>query len=668
MSKKTKRRDCAFLGKTITSADCGANRHSTYDCPVSCPHSPYHPDNYEQALAIEERVDSITLKTVTGDPHILHSAKQALNATSTGFEDASNQMTSLFFYETGEDGLSFGERWEQSGYSGLKNDEVVLIRAKRKVVPALLEVQTVIDDQSMTCINLLDEAPQPFTVLDRSFAAVACRFQRMFGFIYTTPGYARAHGSITELKPHPIGPVESLKALVTHLGGECSNDWMGRNFSKISRSILALNRERQRLTLQQSDYQSSKIDYELAEFVDKFSRRLEKAGCIEDRLEDAEVSEGFQKAYLWPDTISKDVLTQSLDGTPYLGAILLKPGGARIQATRSDFQAALRTAFEKAAGKKARFVRELVQDHAAHTAAQMPSTDSDLVPPSLLEDVGGIITASSQLPIPDEETDIPSSMQEMLDRYYRKLLDEPMPALEDLTPQQAASDFLVRPKLIEWVKGLALTTDRQNLDTGATIDINWIIKELNLSEIDFPAPPRRETQYGATNQLQDGDFAEKKLDALHELISSRLDEFLTAGVAMDEMESHGCNLIDDMFECTEDYIDEEFYDILIPILIMAWLGAIPKGLKLLWPEDLCDNALANIFSKIHDKSNDFSDEKFEGLCDFPDLSILLLGRLQEVIDTLPRKEQPSPNAQGGMVFVLIAALNALHESLSISRR
>ncbi|MBA3651276.1 MAG: hypothetical protein H0W66_07315, partial [Chthoniobacterales bacterium] len=51
MSKQ--KRWCPAIAQQISSAECGQNRTSRYDCPAECPFNPWSPANYERALEID---------------------------------------------------------------------------------------------------------------------------------------------------------------------------------------------------------------------------------------------------------------------------------------------------------------------------------------------------------------------------------------------------------------------------------------------------------------------------------------------------------------------------------------------------------------------------------------------------------------------------------------
>lgn len=91
--------------------------------------------------------------------------------------------------------------------------------------------------------------------------------------------------------------------------------------------------------------------------------------------------------------------------------------------------------------------------------------------------------ASPALQIPPEEE--ARIIGQMLERHYRQVLDEPVPALGDMTPRQAVRTVSGRKKVAAWLKGIENTTARASGGHGAMAAYNfgWMWSELGLSEL-----------------------------------------------------------------------------------------------------------------------------------------------------------------------------------------
>ena len=101
------------------------------------------------------------------------------------------------------------------------------------------------------------------------------------------------------------------------------------------------------------------------------------------------------------------------------------------------------------------------------------------------EDVGQALKRAPVQP-KDKAPEIPPEVQaELLGRFYEehyhKWLDEPVPALGDRTPRQAAKLKTVRPKLITLMKDFESHAERQRRAGEPAYDFGWMWKELGLA-------------------------------------------------------------------------------------------------------------------------------------------------------------------------------------------
>jgi hypothetical protein len=89
--------------------------------------------------------------------------------------------------------------------------------------------------------------------------------------------------------------------------------------------------------------------------------------------------------------------------------------------------------------------------------------------------------APTSKPAPQEN---PRVVHDYLDRYYRKVLDEPVPMLGDVSPRDAArsKSKRQREKLVDWLKFLENSSARQARDSPmAAYDMSWMWEELGVS-------------------------------------------------------------------------------------------------------------------------------------------------------------------------------------------
>jgi hypothetical protein len=90
---------------------------------------------------------------------------------------------------------------------------------------------------------------------------------------------------------------------------------------------------------------------------------------------------------------------------------------------------------------------------------------------------------TANLDLSDEERR--TIIHDGLHRYYRDLLDQPIPALGNKSPRAAVKTARGRAKVVDWLKTLENHT--ANLaghnDEMATYDFNWLWMELGVNEL-----------------------------------------------------------------------------------------------------------------------------------------------------------------------------------------
>ena len=88
----------------------------------------------------------------------------------------------------------------------------------------------------------------------------------------------------------------------------------------------------------------------------------------------------------------------------------------------------------------------------------------------------------------------PPELQEALTldayaRHYRRWLDEPIPALSEHTPREAARDSNLRPQLVDLIRGLEGRYQLSLKERTPAYDPSWMWAELGLVENSIPAHP-----------------------------------------------------------------------------------------------------------------------------------------------------------------------------------
>lgn len=517
---KKNKRDCPVVGHVISPAECGDGRGSRYACPESCPHNPWAAANYERALQIEDGLTAKMIRRLNQPP-----------PSVTGDDVAAMwQMTQFymerFHLDRDSQGRDFFAQWEAGGWSGLNNDEQVFARGKAASRLALLEIQRVLDGHCVV-VDLLAPGTVPFPLRDRSLAANATRFAQVLSWIFPMPHYHRVNGNGVGL-PDVTGcdGLDVVRETVRHLGGpielEPMRDWLARNLPRVAEAFHASRTALREQMFQTLDAQFTTASYRLTGPAGQLLRLLDKLPTVaEDGLNDKERAEGFSQAYDWfadpapaaPDQPQLSLPDQTIHGfgRPLLGRVLVGSRGVRLTAGSAARYQSLRAQFEKLAGRLAEFEAERVDDVAAQFRQRHAEPyDAALVPPRFLKHPPQMIMQTSR--IEPEEMPAGLSREEMAARTMRQYLqaypDQPVPALDNRTPRQAAADPTLRPRLITLLKHFVRSHDERNLQTGRTDDINWLLRELGVTELLFAPPPPRPIPAPAAEESDDDPFGD----------------------------------------------------------------------------------------------------------------------------------------------------------------
>ena len=71
-----------------------------------------------------------------------------------------------------------------------------------------------------------------------------------------------------------------------------------------------------------------------------------------------------------------------------------------------------------------------------------------------------------------------------LDQHYRRQLDQPIPALGNISPRRAARSAKGREKLVAWLKLLENhAAKHEPADPMASYDLSWIWRELDVADL-----------------------------------------------------------------------------------------------------------------------------------------------------------------------------------------
>lgn len=592
MGKANKKRACPAVNRDISAAECGANRLTRYACTAECSFNPFAPANYSQALEIEDRLQPKVLSWLAlslPEPDGFQS--RLAKTIGRGSIHAMHALVMwLMFLERDREGLTRAERWRNAGFPGLKNDERAMLEAQMQMRVVLFEVHRIIGTEQVEVVDLFASGQPPIIIRDRRLAGMAVRFAVWLGWFFPMPHFGRNSGTAVVLPE--IGGLEPLAVvteMVKHLGGPADIPqmrlWLAQNFVRFDAALIATSYERRRLMFAGLDASYGKAVYECQ--TSRASIRKHLLACPEvakDAMTDNDAAEGFKEALVWFDATPHESLVKTATRRPSLGRILLGDSHCRVEAIGKAKLSRLRQEFEQLLGTSVKFSGERLDDFGRQMAMKDPQVDLSLVPPRLLENPEHIVLDASRVEIPADVHSQEEMQQRMLEQHDRHFLEDHIPALGGLTPRQAAQDPAQRPILIRLLKNRITNTDKQCLEQGLDYDINWLVRELGLTEILFDPPPPRarpiQEPLGTVPDLEPPPPLPRKpfsSDKAGAKMQAVMNVFETALEAEEEMLCCGSTLLDDVGEVLTGLVDENELFALMPILIQVWFVLVPPG-------------------------------------------------------------------------------------------
>jgi hypothetical protein len=692
MSKASKKRACLAVGREISPADCGENRVSRQACPADCVHLPFAPANYSQLLEIEEKLDHQCMDFLLGSSPDRAAMERALQQAR---HDPSPHALHAFyewnlFFQYGADGRTCAERLEQSATAGFKNDDRVLLRAKRQTRVALLEIHRVLDGERLEAVDLLAPDSPPLRLHDRNLASMATRFASGLVWLYPLPHYWRLSGTAILIPGlAQFDPREIVLEIAGHLGGPLTEPelrrWLEENFVRFDEALQATARMRRMQMFAGMDAKFGKAVYELQSPFAGCRDVLDALPDVEpDNLSPAERQEGFAEARVW--FAEKPEIKQSVPpgGRPALGRVLLGQAHWRLEAMGAERLARLRRQFDAQLGNRVRFTGERLDDFGASLAAKEPAPDKSLIPPRLLENPQKILLTSSRVLAPPPNTPPDQAEAELFRAADRAFLDDQIPALDNRTPREAARDPALRPRLIRLLKQRVQMHDERNLKTGRADDINWLLRELGADEICFDPPPWRpatepptlpDIEPEAEPFLGDPNLppasplpaAPLSLEEAARRLDAGMAVFETAAAALDALAASGFTIIDDADELTADCLSNDEFSFAISFILQAVLALVPPGHRA--PPTSFDGLQRAFTSNVKLLLDSLKAQSPDALITFlnrclqPNLMQLLAVQILEVSLSGPKKFRPSLESQPVILALIKSVIDELDQAL-----
>lgn len=484
------KRGCPAINGKICTACCGSKRVSTIACTPKCEYNPFGINSYDLWLRVDGScqpkmhkfvVDRLASKSIYEEV-----GKYAIGDRPQDDEDFASAAAFLvhnkLFLEPYKDDRCLADVWEREGWSGLTNDERMMVQYRRHAYPALLEIQQTLDDKAMRCLDLLDKSKRLFVIYDRNTAGRAARFTRLLSWICHYPDFSRLGPSCMELDHHLSSIVMDQIRSSSLREGISEVEYLKTHFVGVCRQATATAKRRMEEMIRGLDANPWIAAYAL------HADREEIAGLLAQKPEfepepPPKSGDADALCYAW---LRKGESQEIEDASsPQIRSEFQRGGVGVLGQIRLHSDRLILTAFGE---QKFQFAREKLEKYCGNRISFCIESERPLKDELLKRFMGEARDEDEPMDQPDPENQIPAEVQRSLlrdfhDKHYRQFLDDSIPALEGMTPRQAAKDGQMRPALLSLMKEHLNGIDRRNRKEGLDLNIDWILDELNLDEL-----------------------------------------------------------------------------------------------------------------------------------------------------------------------------------------
>jgi hypothetical protein len=490
------KRNCPAVGGVICPACCGAKRGGELDCPPDCSSYPFGTEAYDLWLRVDGAWFPKAFEYV--NRHVRKSDFSAMNRRLTTTTRSDREVSEeagiinavhYFLGVSADDaGRTLGEQWESDGWIGLNNDERIMTMHRRHTWPAIIEVQKVLSDHAMECIDVLDPDRGVFLTFDRCTAERAVRFSRYLVWVTHYPHFSRMAGVGMEVSSHIHE--EFMEVLQGKVGGRKRHPDMktvkrhlAENFADCCDLIGDLCLEYRERAFRSMDIVHCRAWYDFKAAKDDIQAVIDKKADFEfDQGREPEPEDPSDTLYY--DWLRRGAAKAFEKGMPScfqhddpeagvgtLGTLRLYGNGLMLETfgkSKFDFaQKLIRRYFGQQVTLRDEKLEDLTEKILSGEQAESPETAPEA---------------------PCSEPDFsPEVEQEILQKFHRqhyeKFLDDSIPMLDGMTPREAAVSPEMRPQLIELMKLHVHGIEQRSRDEGIAIDLNWVLEELDLDEL-----------------------------------------------------------------------------------------------------------------------------------------------------------------------------------------
>jgi len=516
---KYSKRHCPALNGIISPADCGSRRGSALACPADCAFYPFGRAALDHWLKVDSAWSTKSLEYIgrhLSDAQfrdLVQSLTIPMQNSRLELECAlQNAVYHALFLRKDPAGTTLVERWEAERWAGLNNDEQVMMRHRRHGRPTVIEVQRVLDPQTVECVDALAPDTPPFQILDRGVATQTVRFSRVFTWLFRYPHFCRVGANAIEI-PSTTWP--DWRAAIAERYQRARDprpdltlpDFLAESIVESAGLITSLSEAYHQQVLANLDFHHCIALYRFSapqsEIEQVFQSRPDFALATESQTGSGPhplatytwLCRGESAAFDSASTASGGLrLDSSVEGVTVLGHARLFKGNVVFETLSKRKDTFMRQMIERYFGTALTLDTESVRDFAtimaererrerALASAQGLAYGPDAAEPAQPEPAPAETADAESGTEPISHETRQQALAEQHRQHYVSFLDKSLEARDGSTPRAAAADPAQRPRLIEVMKQHIHGVEQRNRESGLDLELDWVIEELGLREL-----------------------------------------------------------------------------------------------------------------------------------------------------------------------------------------
>lgn len=484
---------CVSLGTMICSLCCGSKRGTKIVCSGECQYSPFSVKGYDLWLRIDDALSKKIMNYVFShynqkelDDSLKRMAFKDKFPDDT-FADAITAGSAIYYllFIKKDNNKTMAHQWKNQGWQGLTNDERMMMDCRiDNSYATIIEIQKILDYQTMECIDLLDPERGKFILLDRCTAKSAVRFTQLLTWLNHYPHFSRIANNALYLSDMIAFEfmdtlLESFKKELRKRRELTVKQYLSENFGHFCELLSELGREKAKAMYNNMDLHQCKAFYVLVNKFEEVKTILDKYPEFSPRERNPEEEEHLGAYYYsWLRRGASKELEQKMPaafrhedesrGVGSIGNVSLHPDKLIIETfTRQKYD----------------FAKKMIKKY----FKSMVTLKNEMVV-DLAKQFAETIEERRMEPLAEKTSSIPREIEQKLMRdfykeNYKKFLDEKIPMLNGMTPRQASKKPAMRLQLINLMKIHLKGIETQNRKRNFGLNIDWVLDELGLSEL-----------------------------------------------------------------------------------------------------------------------------------------------------------------------------------------